>query len=221
MSEVGLRLAALVIVLGLSGCGDTASSPPPPGVYHVDLMSELVTNVEIDPRGTFRWGGGGCDTVFYGGGQWRAIDDRLVLTPIDDNKDFEWAVVVRNGAPILIDDRFERLEIAAGTREGELIISGLGERWGDYSASWLAGGFCGTGCGRLSAPCEEPYVGSCYGNSQPAYCHPDMSLLRTPSTAQSSMFARSGSSWPTPVPRLLCALLASAGSSLKPQRQRP
>ncbi len=44
-------------------------------------------------------------------------------------------------------------------------------------------------------------------------------LLRTPSTAQSLMFARSGSSWPTPMHHLLYALLATAGSSLKPQRE--
>jgi hypothetical protein len=46
-----------------------------------------------------------------------------------------------------------------------------------------------------------------------------LSLLRTPSTAQSLMFARSGSSWPTPMHHLLYALLATAGSSLKPQRE--
>jgi hypothetical protein len=49
--------------------------------------------------------------------------------------------------------------------------------------------------------------------------HIGLSLLRTPSTAQSLMFARSGSSWPTPMHHLLYALLATAGSSLKPQRE--
>ena len=44
-------------------------------------------------------------------------------------------------------------------------------------------------------------------------------LLRTPSTAQSLMFPRSGSSWPTPMLHLLYALLATARSSLKPQRE--
>ena len=45
-------------------------------------------------------------------------------------------------------------------------------------------------------------------------------LLKTPSTAQSLMFARSGSSWPTPMLHLLYAMLVTASSSLKPQRER-
>jgi hypothetical protein len=44
-------------------------------------------------------------------------------------------------------------------------------------------------------------------------------LLRTSSTAQSVTFPRSGSSWPTPMLHLLYALLATARSSLKPQRE--
>ena len=45
-------------------------------------------------------------------------------------------------------------------------------------------------------------------------------LLKTPSNAQSVMFARSGPSWPTPILLLLCAILVTASSSLKPQRER-
>jgi len=44
-------------------------------------------------------------------------------------------------------------------------------------------------------------------------------LLRTSSTAQSVKFPRSGSSWPTPMLHLLYVLLATARSSLKPQRE--
>jgi len=44
-------------------------------------------------------------------------------------------------------------------------------------------------------------------------------LLRIPSTAQSLTFPRSGSGWAHPMLPLLYALLATARSSLKPQRE--
>ncbi|MFA9471672.1 MAG: integrase, partial [Deltaproteobacteria bacterium] len=47
----------------------------------------------------------------------------------------------------------------------------------------------------------------------------DLCLLKTPSMAQSLMFPRSGSSWPTPMLHLLYVLLATARSSLRPQRE--
>jgi hypothetical protein len=173
MSKIGLRLVALAIVIGAPGCGDNALSPPAPGIYQLENMpNTLVANVEIDPGGTFRWGGGGCDVTFDDGGQWQVVDDRLVLTPGSDNKVFSWPLNP-SGSAILTHDEFKRLEITAGPREGELIASGLGEIWGDYSASWLAGGMCPTGCATPAVPCEDPYVGSCYGNTPPVYCHPD------------------------------------------------
>jgi hypothetical protein len=173
MSKIGLRLVALAIVIGAPGCGDNALSPPAPGIYQLEnVPNTLVANVEIDPGGTFRWGGGGCDVTFDDGGQWQVVDDRLVLTPGSDNKVFSWPLNP-SGSAILTHDEFKRLEITAGPREGELIASGLGEIWGDYSASWLAGGMCPTGCATPAVPCEDPYVGSCYGNTPPVYCHPD------------------------------------------------
>jgi hypothetical protein len=44
----------------------------------------------------------------------------------------------------------------------------------------------------------------------------NLCLLKTPSTAQSLMFPRSRSGSPTPILHLLCALRATARSSLKP-----
>lgn len=116
-------------------------------------------NVEIDPGGSFRWGGGGCDSFFDSGGQWQAVGDRLLLMPIGDDEKFVWAVSLTE-EEVLTGDAFERLEIVAGELEGELIASGIGERWGDYSAIFLAGGMCSTGCLTATAPCENPYLGA-------------------------------------------------------------
>ena len=67
-------------------------------------------------------------------------------------------------------------------------------------------------------PAQELIVAANGLSAQPPTGH-TLCFLRTPSTTQSSMFARSGSSWRTPMHHLLYPLLATAGSSLKPQRE--
>ena len=170
------RLALLALLLPAFGCGDDASSMLPPGVapgaYHLHFAraGDLVGNLELDPNGTFRWGGGGFDSVHQGdGGQWRASNGRLVLTPIGEAASFAWPIVLADSGSFP-QDVYEQLEVVAGPLEGELIISGVGERFGFVSASWRAGGTCLEYDMEAwsSAACEEPYLGSCYRN--PPYC---------------------------------------------------
>jgi len=124
MSEIYLPLVALAIVIGVPGCGASALPPPAPGIYQLEIVpNTLVANVGIDPRGTFRWGGGGCDVSFNDGGQWQVVDDRLVLIPTSDSTTFVWPLN-RSASGVLTHDEFKRLDIAAGPREGELIASG-------------------------------------------------------------------------------------------------
>ncbi len=170
------RLALLALLLCAFGCGDDASSMLPPGiapgVYHLhfERAVDLVGNLELDPNGTFRWGGGGFDSPYEGdGGRWRASNGRLVLAPTGKATSFVWPIFLADSGSFP-QDVYEQLEVVAGSLEGELIISGVGERFGFVSASWRAGGTCleydmGTW---FSAPCEDPYLGSC-DESRP-YC---------------------------------------------------
>lgn len=104
------RLALLALVLSALGCGDDASSMLPPGVtpgvYHLHFAraGDLVGNLELDPNGTFRWGGGGFDSPYEGdGGRWRASNGRLVLTPIGATTSFAWPVFLADSGSFPLD----------------------------------------------------------------------------------------------------------------------
>ena len=169
MQKAGSRLVLLAMAVAMLGCGESASSPPQPGVYHLEPFRSgfgHAINIEIGQEGTFQWAGSWCDVSWSGdAGKWRAEGDRLVLTPSGDNDDFAWVFPRFSGVG---DDRFERLEVVSGPRSGELIVSGTGEL-GETVQSWLTGGMCSPGCNTLPEPCEctSPVgpLGCCWGTT--------------------------------------------------------
>lgn len=167
-----------VLALGFfAACDDTMGGPEnsdplvTPGIYHLDIQSEYVANVEIHANGTFRWGAGGADVSYSGdGGRWEVSRDGLLLRPLGGDRSFVW--ITRLGPGGIAHDLYERVEVVSGMREGELIVSGVGERSGAMSDSWLVGGVCPVDrdgfCGPRTGPCDAPYLGRC--SPELAYC---------------------------------------------------
>lgn len=166
----------MAVSVALWACGEEGSArAPEPGVYHMDGAPWSATNLEIRPGGIFRWGGGACDVWIDGDqGRWNATGDRVEFLPPSGRKTFKWTVPLCPSASTsevaqhcdqrifgLDEDSFERLEVVAGSEQGTLVISGVGDRLGDQSSRWIPGGVCVMACD-VVGPCDGPDLGPAY-----------------------------------------------------------